>query len=102
MQQPRRRGTENVSDLGVLGIAGQVFEDSTQTIIQWFLRRPAEPELTESAFPRDRERFIDLRVAVQNERRELCGMIAGVLTFGDESRGEINDSSFGLGDVGIR
>ncbi len=36
--------------------------------------------MTESAFPRNRERFIKLRIAVQNERRQLCGMIEGGLT----------------------
>src|SRR5437764_6312012 len=35
--------------------------------------------MSESAFPRNRERFIDLRVAVQNERHQLCGMIEGGL-----------------------
>jgi hypothetical protein len=36
--------------------------------------------MIESAVPRDHERFLDVRFAVQNERHQLCGMIEGGLT----------------------
>jgi hypothetical protein len=39
-----------------------------------------EPEIVESAIPRGGERFLDVRIAVQDKRDQLRGMVASGLS----------------------